>query len=175
MVNRNKISQFFITYPKWVEYESPKRMMDFLPPCKWAYIVQENHEDNGIHYHVACIVKYPITKAKLLLYFKGTFPDQYKRIDVQAMASWKSSIEYLQKESLIFYEHGSRPVSKSQPGAAQSYAEKLLKSMNDGVEREKRHQQQKREMDEFKECEYRQWCLSAGVPYNGWLEYPNIQ
>jgi hypothetical protein len=45
------------------------------------------------------------------------------------MASIKSSIDYLQKESLIFYEHGSRP-AQSQPRAAQSYAEKLLETMN---------------------------------------------
>jgi len=137
--------------------------------------VQENHEDNGIHYHVACIVKYPITKAKMLSFMKGYFPLDYKRIDVQAMQSINSAIEYLQKESLVFYEHGSRPVVKSQARPAESYAQKLLGALNEGVEMSKIREIRKREMDEFKECEYRQWCLAAGVPYDGWLEYPSIQ
>ena len=174
MSNRNKISQFFITYPQWVKYESPKKVLDFLPPCKWAYIVQENHEDNGIHYHVACIVKYPITKAKMLSFLKGYFPLDYKRIDVQAMQSVKSSIEYLQKESLIFYEHGNRP-AQSQARPVQSYAQKLIETMNQGIEDTKRHLEFKKEAEEYKELEYRHWCLAAGVPYRGWLEFPNIQ
>lgn len=174
MVNRNPVKQFFITYPQWVKYESPKDLLDFLPPCKWAYIVQESHDDGGIHYHAAIIVKNEITLSKMILYCKATFPNDWKRIKVEIMQSINASIDYFEKESLIRYEHGSRP-SQRQPGAVGSAAQRLLDIINAGVEQEKRHQQQKREMDEFKECEYRMWCLSAGVPYNGWLEYPNLQ
>ena len=174
MVNRNPVSQFFITYPQWVKYESPKDLLDFLPPCKWAYIVQESHDDGGIHYHAAIVVKNKITLSKMILYCKATFPNDWKRIKVEIMQSINGAIDYCSKESLIKYEHGSRP-SQSQARPMVSSAEKLLTVIMDGITLEKEREQRKREMDEFKECEYRMWCLSAGVPYNGWLEYPNLQ
>ena len=112
MVNRNAIKQFFITYPQWVKYESPKDLLDFLPPCKWAYVVQETHDDGGIHYHVALIVKNEITLSKMILYCKATFPNDWKRIKIESMQSINGSIDYFEKESLIRYEHGVRPKQK---------------------------------------------------------------
>lgn len=172
MVNRNPVSQFFITYPQWVEYESPKKLLDFLPPCKWAYIVQESHDDGGIHYHVACIVKNKITLTKMILYCKATFPNDWKRIKVEIMQSISGAIDYCDKESLIKHEHGVRPRSGV---VKQNLTDRLLEEMLNNVSEIERHRQLKLEMDEYKECEYRHWCLSAGVPYEGWLEYPNVQ
>ena len=177
MTNRNKISQFFITFPQWERYESPEVLAKLLPPYKWIYAVQEDHDSDkdvkDIHYHVAIIVKYPITKAKMLTYFKSKFPDCYKRIDVQAMASVNSSIEYFNKESAIFYEDGIRPKKQVRP--VETSAQSMMREMNSNVEINRRNMQSMREMNEFKECEYRKWCIESGVIYDGWLEFPNIQ
>lgn len=115
--NRNKCLQYFITLPRWYQLENFSEIANKLPPRKWCYIVQEDHDDDDknlernskIHYHVSIIFKKGISKSNLLKWIKNEWPDDYARIDVQATRSFTNVLDYLKKESIISYEDGERP------------------------------------------------------------------
>ena len=106
MVNRNPVCQWFITFPRWNEYEDIKQFELIAPKSKWGYVVKESHEDGGIHYHLMLKLVKGITKSKMLSYWREKFPQDYKRIDVQPTKDFRAAHTYLQKDQLDVYEWG---------------------------------------------------------------------
>ena len=106
MVNRNPVKQWFITFPRWNEYEDIKVFEGMAPKSKWGYVVKESHEDGGIHYHLMLKLAKGITKSKMLAYWQDKFPNDYKRIDVEPTKDFRAAHAYLQKEKLDVYEWG---------------------------------------------------------------------
>jgi len=106
MVNRNPVCQWFITFPRWNEYEDIKQFEKLAPKSKWGYVVKESHEDGGIHYHLMLKLNKGITKSKMLEYWKNTCPNDYKRIDCEPTKDFRSAYNYLGKEQLDVYEWG---------------------------------------------------------------------
>lgn len=108
MVNRNPISQWFITFPQWENYSDIRTFKKFIPESSWGLVVKESHKEGGIHYHLVCRLEKAISKSNLLKWFEKKFPNDYKRIDVQATKSLSGAIEYLNKEQLDVFEWGKR-------------------------------------------------------------------
>jgi len=106
MVNRNPVCQWFITFPRWIEYADIKEFEKLSPKSKWGYVVKESHEDGGIHYHLMLKLNKGITKSKMLSYWTEKFPQDYKRIDIQPTKDFRAAHSYLQKEQLDVYEWG---------------------------------------------------------------------
>jgi len=106
MVNRNPVKQWFITFPRWNEYPEIKTFEQISPKSKWGYVVKESHEDGGIHYHLMLKLAKGITKSKMLEFWKASFPNDYKRIDVEPTKDFRAAHNYLQKEQLEVYEWG---------------------------------------------------------------------
>lgn len=123
--NRHKLSQFFLTFPRWEEYENLEVLYKMFPPLKWGYFVKEMHDEvdpdpnreSMIHYHVSIILRNPISKKKLINWFTEICPLDYKRIDVEATRNFEATIKYMQKESKICFEVGDRPKSISEKKA----------------------------------------------------------
>lgn len=106
MVNRNPVCQWFITFPRWKEYEDIKEFEKISPKSKWGYAVKESHEDGGIHYHLMLKLSKGITKVKMIEYWKTMFPNDWKRIDVEPTRDFRAAHNYLAKEQLEVYEWG---------------------------------------------------------------------
>lgn len=115
--NRHPIKQWFVTFPRFVNYMDctegdMKKICSMFPPYTWIYIVCESHSDDATehkfdaHYHLSMILKKGISKAKLLLWIKNQWPMDWKRIQVQATRSFASALDYMKKESLIYYTEG---------------------------------------------------------------------
>lgn len=86
MTNRNKIFQWFITFPQCGEIT----VTEFLKKCftetqleEYAGVI-ENHDDGGKHIHVNIKLKFGLTKVKLLNLMRIKYPDDYKRIDMRS-------------------------------------------------------------------------------------------
>lgn len=117
--NRHKIGQFFITLPRWKDVDDLHEIYKMLPPTNWCYIVKEFHDDvdpdksrnSNIHYHMSVILRNKISKKKLLAWFENIFPNDYKRIDIEATKNFEATLLYMQKESKICFESGTRPVA----------------------------------------------------------------
>lgn len=112
MPTRNPIKAFFITFPQWNEdIETVKEFPSTLPvDVDYLMIARESHQDGGIHFHMAIKLSNGISKARLLKFLIANYPDDYKRIDVQPLKSWKDTFMYLTKEDECPYEFGERPL-----------------------------------------------------------------
>lgn len=110
--NRNPVSSFFITFPQWTLHSKSELFQEItnLYDSVYACICQETHEDGQPHFHVCMKVKTPATYTSLIKRFKSLYPEDYKRIDVQPLKNWKSSLDYVQKEDGELQELGDRPV-----------------------------------------------------------------
>lgn len=120
MSNRNKCTQYFLTFPRWETLTDLGIIKVRLPPVSWIFVVQEDHDEDDqdlnrnskIHYHVSLIFKKGIAKSGLLAWLQKEWPSDWKRIDVQATKSFQNTLDYLRKESNVFYEYGTRPGRK---------------------------------------------------------------
>lgn len=98
MTNRNPVKQLFITFPKSnIDKHSFRDVLLRFEP-DYYMIVQETHEDGSPHLHAIVRFKNKFSKPFVVKYFKDTFPNDYKRIDVKPVRSIKQSIKYLSKE-----------------------------------------------------------------------------
>lgn len=99
MSNRNRIKQWFITYPRWPS-EDKHLLRDQLLPLfpDYYFISKETHEDGGTHFHAIIRLKTSQSQTHLLKYFKSIYPDDYKRIHFKAVKSPKHALTYLSKE-----------------------------------------------------------------------------
>lgn len=101
--NRNPIKNFFITFPQTEEdKEVFARKFDYT----FASCAQETHEDGNHHLHLLVALKVKITKSKLLLKIQELYPNDYKRIDVQATRVMANVLTYIKKEDLELFEDG---------------------------------------------------------------------
>lgn len=115
--NRNPISQWEVTFPRIVDYNSCsveilKKFLEQFPPCKWGAVVCEQHNEPGTpdgHYHMILILKKPISFAKMLNWIKSVYPDDWKRAHISPVRSIKDFYDYIKKESRTFYEVGEMP------------------------------------------------------------------
>lgn len=104
-VNRNGIKQYFITFP---QTETPREeFVNKLFPDKHAkdrfMCVQEHHKDGNLHLHLGCILHKKVTWTRLMEIVTSVYPNDYKRIQVQQMVSWKFTKEYFEKEDKTPY------------------------------------------------------------------------
>lgn len=106
MPNRNPVKQMFITYPKSTcdKQEFRDKLLKFEPD--YYKIVEEKHKDGTPHLHAVIRFKNKYSKAHMLKYFKEVYPNDYKRIDVEAVRSIKNAIKYLSKEDTEPLESG---------------------------------------------------------------------
>lgn len=107
MTNRNPVKQLFITFPKSIvdKCEFRDGLLRFEPD--YYKVCEEKHKDGTPHLHAVVRFKNKYSKAYVLKYFKELYPDDYKRIDVQAVRSIKKSLEYLSKEDPNPLESGT--------------------------------------------------------------------
>jgi len=94
--HRDGVKKYFITFPKsnvTKQSFADKFSTKFL---EQKYIcVEEQHKDGTPHLHLAIELKEGYPKLRLLDYFREVYPNDYKRIDIQSMRSWKESFRYL--------------------------------------------------------------------------------
>lgn len=101
-MNRHSVKNWAITFP-----QTEMGREDFLrclPPCEEAFVAREEHKDGGFHLHCGIKLKKGITKKKMLDWLVKKFPNDYKRIDVQATRSIKNWKDYIGKEDPEVYE-----------------------------------------------------------------------
>lgn len=95
--NRHPVKKWSITFPQCGEVER-KEFADSFPPFVCCVCARETHEDGGFHLHLGLELKKGLSKSKLLTWIKSKWPQDYKRIDVQATRSARDWEEYLSKE-----------------------------------------------------------------------------
>lgn len=112
MPTRNPLKAFFITFPQWCDdIDTVKEFPSTLPvDVEYLMIAREHHADGNPHFHMALKLSAGLSKARLLKYLICCYPDDYKRIDVQPLKSWKDTFIYLTKEDEAPYEYGERPL-----------------------------------------------------------------
>ncbi len=97
MTNRNKIYNFAITFPQSGEVTRQRFLESFPPSVAWI-CAMELHEDGNPHLHLGIVLKNKINKLAMLKWIKVKWPNDYKRIDVQATRSIWNWGDYLRKE-----------------------------------------------------------------------------
>ncbi len=103
MTNRNRIKNWAITFPQTdVEREA---FVDTFPPHEEAICCREEHDDGGYHLHLGIRLTKGLTKTRLLKWVKAKWPDDYKRIDIQATRSINQWTDYICKEDPDVYQH----------------------------------------------------------------------
>lgn len=82
--NRNPMNWCFLTFPQsqQVSKEAFLESMTPLGPFTFSCVARETHEDGSPHLHALVRFVNALSKSKVLKYFKETYPDDYKRIDV---------------------------------------------------------------------------------------------
>jgi len=97
--NRNRIKQWFITYPQWPS-DDKHLLRDQLLPLEpdYYFISRETHQDGNIHFHAIIRLKKAQAITSLLKHFKQIYPDDYKRIHFKALKSAPHALTYLSKE-----------------------------------------------------------------------------
>ena len=118
--NRNKIKQWFITYPQWLK-ESKIDVRDKLISSysiDYYKICKETHEDGNPHFHAVIRLRESMSKSQIIKRFKEIYTNDYKRIDVKPVRSIKHSLQYLSKEDTSPLESAGGFVSKRNPRAS---------------------------------------------------------
>ncbi len=115
--NRNKIKQWFITYPQWLK-QSKIDVRDILISSysiDYYKICKETHEDGNPHFHAVIRLRESMSKSQIIKRSKDIYPNDYKRIDVKPVRSIKHSLQYLSKEDTSPLESAGGFVSKRNP------------------------------------------------------------
>ena len=97
MTNRNPIRQWSITFPQSGEVSREQFALSFPPAVKLMCCMEE-HKEGGLHLHLGIKLKKGITKSKLLRWIERKWPNDYKRIHVQATRNVDCWQDYLSKE-----------------------------------------------------------------------------
>ena len=120
MTNRNKIKQWFFTYPQWIN-ETKLDVRDKLISSyniDYYKICKELHQDGNPHYHAVIRLRIPMSKSQIIKKFKEIYPNNNKRIDVKPVRSIKHSLQYLSKEDTAPLESAGGFISKRNPRTA---------------------------------------------------------
>ena len=97
-INRNPVKQLFITFPKSnIDKVTFRDLLLRFEPDYYK-IVEEKHKDGTPHLHAVIRFKAKYSKKYVLDYFKEHLPNDYKRIDIDAVRSIKNALNYLSKE-----------------------------------------------------------------------------
>lgn len=131
MTNRNLVKSWFITFPQWTEHVQ-QELFDKLQnqfKGEYAHIVKETHEDGQPHFHYA--FKHPkgYTKSNILKMLSTLFPNDNKRIDVQALKSWTATFTYFSKE-----QPPEQHITKGKPPIKQIGQKKPRQSFSSWIE-----------------------------------------
>lgn len=117
--NYHKIKQYLITLPRWhsLKVEETK---DWLMPTSWGAIVEEEHDEKHavfesmIHYHISVVLEHAITHKKMVQWWVQKYPEDWKRVKIEATKSFEKARSYLKKESLKHCEWGVNPRQRAQ-------------------------------------------------------------
>lgn len=101
-MNRHAIKTWSITFPRSGDV-GREEFAGMFPPADEVICSREEHKDGGYHLHLAIRLKKGITKVKLLRWISVKFPEDYKRIDVQATRSMRCWEDYITKEDSEAY------------------------------------------------------------------------
>ena len=117
MTNRNKIKQWFLTYPQWINETKLVVRDKLLSSYNIDYykICKETHEDGKPHFHAVIRMRESISKSQILSKFRTLYPNDYKRIDVKPVRSIKHSLQYLSKEDTSPLESTGGFISNRNP------------------------------------------------------------
>lgn len=106
MTNRNKIKQWFVTFPQWEgDRESILNTFRANYDLEYYKVARETHKDGNYHYHIVFILEIGITKVNILKYLSKQYPEDGDRIHVRPVRSIAASIKYLDKEDKECLEH----------------------------------------------------------------------
>lgn len=97
MNNRNPVRQWSITFPQSGDV-GRQAFADSFPPATALKCCREEHKEDGHHLHLGIKLKKGISKSKMLKWIAKKWPNDYKRIDVQATRSIECWDEYISKE-----------------------------------------------------------------------------
>lgn len=120
MTNRNKLKQWFFTFPKWISQDK-HTVRDILianMDIDYYKVAKESHEDGTPHFHAVIRLRKPLSKAQLLKKFKEIYPNDNKRIHVKPVRSIKHSLQYLSKEDTTPLESDGGFKSNRNPKSA---------------------------------------------------------
>jgi hypothetical protein len=95
--NRNKVKQFFITFPQSGKVEK-KEFLDNLPPLDYGFIVCEKHKDGNPHLHASVVLKHKINTKAFIDWVEVKYPNDWKRIQIEPTRSIQNVDTYLSKE-----------------------------------------------------------------------------
>lgn len=100
MPNRNKIKQYFLTYPQSGDEtkQSFANTLQLLPTLIYYRVSKELHKDGNPHLHAVIKLDPGITKSNILKFFQEKYPESYKRIDVESTRSMSHALEYIVKD-----------------------------------------------------------------------------
>lgn len=102
MNNRNPVKQWAITFPQSGSV-SRKEFADSFPPCENALCCMETHADGNPHLHLGLKLLKGLSKSKMLKWIASKWPEDFKRIDVQAVRSIGDWNNYISKEDPDIY------------------------------------------------------------------------
>ncbi len=105
MTNRNRIRNWAITFPQ-TDCER-KDFVESFPPYEKVICCREEHNDGGFHLHLGISLKKSLSKVRMLKWIKARWPNDYKRIDVQATYNIGTWADYISKEDPDVYKDES--------------------------------------------------------------------
>jgi hypothetical protein len=112
MSNRHPIKQWFITFPQVRGVCNKDEFVNMFPPNDYYCIAQEDHKDGGYHFHLTVRFLKGITHSKIIKWIEKKFPNDWKRIHLQAVRNLEDSVNYCKKEDAEFIECGVARKSK---------------------------------------------------------------
>ncbi len=96
--HRDPLKNYFLTFPTCKLNESQLWKTLWQPLIlTYGAIVQEDHKDGQKHLHAIIFLKNKINKNNLLKILKRLFPDDWKRIHIRSLRSYKFAYNYMTK------------------------------------------------------------------------------
>ncbi len=124
-IGKSRCIQWFQTFPQWPRQDKEELYDTLIKPLGVQYvnIVEETHEDGGIHYHVAFILNLAKTKPQLVRYYKNKLPNDYVRCTV--MRALEPFQRFDQVSNYLDKEDPSPFIIDKRPNPYDSHADKL--------------------------------------------------
>ncbi len=158
MVNRNKITNFSITFSQSKDMGKEEFTKSF-PPYKRAICAQELHEDGGNHLHLGLILKHGINKTAMLKWIKTKYPNDFKRIDVEGTRNLAWWDDYCKKEDANVYTDGNLETEEKKVPELRRSTYFFRQTLTDLVDELERGEKMKKEWGKkFYELNYNKWC-----------------
>lgn len=116
--NRHPVAKWFITFPRCIDTKKVNEtdlqsFVEVFPPCVWAIISCEVHDEEGTpdgHYHLGIHFEGDgQVKSDLLSIIKIKYPSDWKRIQLGTMRKLAGSIKYITKKPVLVWHKGAVP------------------------------------------------------------------